>query len=141
MYRLKLINRQIWESLHDLQVRLKQISSWQKAKRVIALCQRYVLKLKEKITERKNQTTECFMKNSEPMSMQEVQKAENCIIRELQKQAYPEERKALIDIGGYPKDCVEAIQCNNAVKRKSTLFRLDPFVSDDGLMRVGGRIR
>ena len=126
---------------HDLQERLKRISSWQKAKRVIALCQRYVLKLKEKFTERKNQTTECFTKNSERMSTQEVQKAENCIIRELQKQAYPEERKVLIDIGGYPKDCVEANQRNNAVKRKSTLFRLDPFVSDDGLMRVGGRIR
>ena len=38
----------------------------------IALCQRYGLKLKEKITECKNQTTECFTKNSEPMSMQEV---------------------------------------------------------------------
>ena len=120
---------------YDLEEHLKLISRWQKAKRVIAVCQRYVLKLKEKITEYIDQETACFTQNSKPMSTQEVQKAEHCIIRELQKQAYPEERKALIEIRGYPKDCAEANQRNNAVKHKSSLFQLDPFVSDDELMR------
>lgn len=37
--------------------------------------------------------------------------------------------------------CLQDNNMNNTVKEQNSLFRLDPFVDDQGILRVGGRIR
>ena len=40
-----------------------------------------------------------------------------------------------------PKSRVFARQRKNSIKTYSSLYKLDPFVDEDGILRVGGRLR
>ncbi len=59
----------------------------------------------------------------EPLGVDEMNKAEKCILRYVQYTAYQDELKS-----------------DDNVKKTSSIFKLDPVVIDD-LLRVGGRIK
>ena len=60
-----------------------------------------------------------------PLTIQELQQAENGILRFVQRQSFREE--------------IDALEKHRRVKKSSSLFKVDPTV-DDGLLRVGGRL-
>ena len=60
-----------------------------------------------------------------PLTIQELQQAENGILRFVQRQSFREE--------------IDAIEKHKRVKKSSSLFKADPTV-DEGLLRVGGRL-
>lgn len=72
-----------------------------------------------------------------------MRKAEQAILKSLQEEFFPEEIKILKSFGGQNNDARRefAKKRNLSMKKTSSLYRLDPFLDEDGVLRVGGRIR
>jgi len=75
-----------------------------------------------------------FMKNARsplkehgPLSLDELVQAKVWMIGVVQKEAYPEE--------------FQALEKKEQVSRKSTIYKLSPYVGKDGLLRVRGRLQ
>lgn len=72
----------------------------------------------------------------------ELQQAITVIIRATQREAFREElrlqQRAHADKEGDPRECISERKCE---LKNSALYRLDPFADDDGILRVGGRLR
>ncbi|KAK3732687.1 hypothetical protein QZH41_009335 [Actinostola sp. cb2023] len=77
-----------------------------------------------------------------PVNVEEIKNAEKKIILEVQKEAFTDERTTLRSLGlkdEIGRDC--ARQRNKEMKKTSQLYRLDPFLDRESILRVGGRIR
>ena len=92
-------------------------SSWKKIVRLIALIRRM---------KTKRASAEPDHKNVQPLDDEELNAAESTLIRMIQSNYYAEE--------------IAALKKNDAVQRSSSLWKLDPFMDAEGLLRVGGRI-
>ncbi|XP_038056046.1 uncharacterized protein LOC119728039 [Patiria miniata] len=68
-------------------------------------------------------------------SVAELQKADRVIFHAVQKEYFGEELASLIT----NSDLEQA--STNAIKKKSPMYQLSPFIDNDGLIRVGGRLR
>ena len=113
----------------ELCERLKYFSDWHRARRAIVLC----LKLKQKL-----RNTDQGCTGDMKLDTEAIESAEKIIIKAVQESAFPEEKELLIK-AHKPKE--EASNRNLHLKRKSHLYRLDPYIDEDGIMRVGGRIK
>ena len=100
--------------------RLERISSWLKMKRVVAIMFRFKDMLLDIIKSDKINTTEQLV------DMNLLQRSESSIIKMYQQRCFPNEISRLVD--------------GNCVSRKSNIFKLDPFLDDHEIIRVGGRI-
>lgn len=107
---------------------LECYSDWTKAKRIVARCLKFKLKLK-----RYKQLD--LDQNMKQLSVADLQDAEAAIIRMVQRDAFQEEVSAL-EIKRENDDGRKS-----AVKRTSPTYKLDPNIDNRGIMRVGGRIR
>lgn len=74
------------------------------------------------------------------MSVAEIAEAEKEIIRQVQAEAYESEIKMLKGRSGVPVVTKDKRKCN-VVGKTSPLCKLDPFIDEDGIMKVGGRLR
>ena len=118
--------------------RLDRFSNWFRAKRAVAVCLRFKRCLKEgKKSERVKPA--CY----QPVNMEEIGRAEKEIIRCLQYEHFKDEIQALssLQTGVEFRDRKKAKQRNLDLKKCSSLYRLDPYLDTDGLLRVGGRLR
>ena len=80
----------------------------------------------------------------QPVNVDELQDAENEIIRIVQSKVFNEELALLRhqdsqNITPPPGDVCN--QSRKTVKKSSSIYQLDPFLGKDGILRVGGRIR
>ncbi|XP_063875043.1 uncharacterized protein LOC135108198 [Scylla paramamosain] len=117
--------------------RLEYFSSWFKAKRAIALILPYKMILKERITQKSKGKT-CLKSNGmkkhyTPVNIQEIQEACDHILWMVQDQCFRNEMHVL--------KRKEPDGKKSVVGKKSSLWSLNPFVDDNNLLRVGGRIR
>ena len=97
-----------------LEVLEKRISNWNKMVRVVVWIQRYASK-------------EWRKKKTEQITVVEIQKAETKIIQMMQRRAYGKEM-AEIMTGGMKKGKMDCLR------------KLNPFVDQEGILRVGGRL-
>ena len=76
-------------------------------------------------------------------SVDEMRKAEQAILKSVQEEAFSEEIKTLKSLGVSNDDTSRESmrRRNSSMKKTSSLYRLDPFIDEDGVLRVGGRIR
>ena len=95
-----------------LMLQLERFSSWQKMKRVVALC----LKLRHGKDD----------KRSTEITATDLCAAEDTIISLVQQEAFPSE--------------IESLRRKKAVKSSSSIAKLDPFLDHNGTLRIGGRI-
>ena len=118
--------------------RLDRFSSWFRAKRAVAVC----LRLKRRLKERKK-AVEGSPARYQQVNVEEIGQAEMEIIRCLQHEHFKEEIKTLLSLqtSGEFCDRKRAKQRNLNVKKCSSLYRLDPYLDEDGILRVGGRLR
>ncbi|XP_018375981.1 PREDICTED: uncharacterized protein LOC108769466 [Trachymyrmex cornetzi] len=93
---------------------LMRYSSYSKLCRIIAYCHRY----------RRNRRNK---KKIGPLEKEELENAEKTIVRLVQSEVFAEELRCLRNKGMLP--------------RKSKLIPLAPFLDEEGLIRVGGRLR
>ena len=127
--------------------RLDGVSSWYRATKVIALC----LQLKSKLLAREvkepgKPVARSNDKEEKPLpklTLPELQQAEKTIIKCLQYENFREELEVLRHINVTSAEtCRDQSKKKRQVLRKaSSLYKLDPFLDQDGLIRVGGRIR
>ncbi|XP_062587767.1 uncharacterized protein LOC134249430 [Saccostrea cucullata] len=95
--------------------RFKRFSSWKSLLSAIRVLLRFATKFRKKNKETKTNDTEL------------IKQAENQIVRAVQLDTYPRETEALMD--GRP------------IPRTSSILKLAPFIDDEGIIRVGGRLQ
>ena len=127
--------------------RLDGVSSWHQAVKVIALClrlkstfqRREVKKPEKPVTKSRTEVEKSVLK----VTLPEFQEAEKTIIRCLQYEHFHAELQILCDLNVTDGETnrVQARKRNQELRKTSSLYKLDPFVDQDGLIRVGGRIR
>ena len=117
------------ESFPDLLERLKYFSDWFRAKRAVANCIRYIRKLRSRLSGERHRP-------HDSTTVEDLHEAEELIVRQVQKRAFPEELKQLRT----KKEVIKG-QRHRVIKGTSPLQRLDPFIDQGGLLRVGGRIQ
>ena len=127
--------------------RLHHISSWQRVLKAVAFC----LRLKTKLLSRELKSSsdrQTSATNDKPLlkaavTVAELQTAEKEVLKIVQREQFHEEIQVLeiLKLVGEAPDRKTARQRNVAIKRSSCLYRLDPFLDEDGLIRVGGRIK
>ena len=92
---------------------LTKLSSWSKMKRVIALCQNTKAIFKKELTPAE-------------LTLEHLRRAEETIIRTLQRTSFAKEIK---DLSALKK-----------LNMNSNIVKLDPFLDESGILRVGGRL-
>ena len=100
----------------DLQ-RLQHVSKWSRAIRIVRMC----IRLKNKLLRRK-----------EADEVQELDKARLILIKAAQQEAFSEEMSML--------EGSDETKHLKRIPRRSKLYKLNPFLDDQGLIRVGGRL-
>ena len=116
--------------LPTLLERLKYFSDWHRAKNAVALCLRYLEKLKCKSKEEKGNQPD--QSKVPPVSVEEMQRAERKVLQTVQREAFPSEIERLKESAAHDR--------NTGMKKSSSIYRLDPFLDKEGFLRVGGRI-
>ncbi|XP_029155164.1 uncharacterized protein LOC114928246 [Nylanderia fulva] len=96
-------------------------SSWTKLIRITAYVMRYIHRLRHPIVLRQR-----FKTNSAALTADECQKAKEFWLKRIQENVFPLERDALLN--------------NQKISSRSALLTLNPFIGDDQLIRVGGRL-
>ncbi|KAK3730332.1 hypothetical protein QZH41_006955 [Actinostola sp. cb2023] len=136
-----------------LLVRLEYFSDWHRAKRAIALCIRYVQKLKEIVKKKRSlesmrvDEVKVSKRNNEssylPITVQEMERAEGLIIQAVQRNSFKDEFASLkmVRRKTCPDERENATQRERHAKTSSPLYKLDPYVDSGGILRVGGRLR
>ncbi|KAK3752633.1 hypothetical protein QZH41_000497 [Actinostola sp. cb2023] len=134
-------------------VRLECFSDWHRAKRAIALCIRYVQKLKEIVKKKGAQESmrvaevKVSKRNNEssylPITVQEMERAEGLIIQAVQRNSFKDEFASLkmVRRKTCPDERENATQRERHAKTSSPLYKLDPYVDSGGILRVGGLLR
>ena len=122
----------------DILERLEYFSDWFKAKRAVAVC----LKLLNNFKRKKNGSSKGSVDNYVPVNVAEVEEAEKEIIKQLQAKAFQNEMNVLKSTA----DCNSLVKGDNGkrervIDKASLLYKLDPFIDEDGVMRVGGRLK
>lgn len=117
--------------------RLDGVSRWYQAMKVIALCLRLKSKFQGREVKKPGKPvtrSKAVVERIVPkVTVSELQEAEKTIIRCLQYGHFHEELQIL---------CNLQVRGRSLASRKSSsLHKLDPFVDQDGLICVGGRIR
>ena len=124
--------------------RLYHVSSWQRVLKVIALC----LRLKSKLASREVKLTRQVTSESiRPLpkvsvTLTELHAAVKEVLKVVQREHFHEEIEILkgLKVVGELTARKVARERNLAIKKSSCLDRLDPFLDEDGVIRVGGRI-
>ena len=129
----------------DLLTRLARFSDWYRMKRSIA----WILRLKPNSSKKSlspkvvaNREGHTAGLRDNPLQVEELEKAEKVILKLVQSNAFPTEIKTLKQI--QREDCKNGRDFAKArkseIKKTSSLYRLDPVLDQDGLIRVGGRL-
>ena len=127
--------------------RLDGTTSWYQALKVIALC----LRLKSRFQRREfkkpgkpgTRSSAEVEKSAQRFTVPELQEAEKTIIKCLQYEHFQTELQILCDLNVTEgvTNRSQARKRNQSLRKTSSLYKLDPFMDQDGLIRVGGRIR
>ena len=118
--------------------RVEYFSDWFRAKRAVALCQRYIRLLRDRAL--KNQ---CSHEEVQRLDISDLKSAECAIIRDAQIEAFKEEVVVLQKMKQENADIdsrVFAKQRKANMKTSRSLYKLDPFLDVNGILRVGGRL-
>ena len=139
--------------------RFERFSSWQSMKKAITLCLRYLKLLqlqrvnrdKDSLNFRKQtirRSVRATFSKKKPIlkqriTVEQIQVAETRIIKILQNEFFEDEIMKLrsIDALVNQQDRTSKAEKKSYLKGHSRLYRLDPFLDADGVLRVGGRLR
>ena len=115
--------------------RLDHISCRHKAKRCIANC----LKLKDSLMRKVKGAS--VSKNDNELSTSDFMRAEKEILRSYQLENFKKQYLALLENDSQDNTRQNHTQKKITLNKTGSLFRLDPFIDEDGLMRVVGRLQ
>ena len=131
---------------------VERFSNWHRAKRVIAICLLFVDRMKHRSKEdvkvpsgsqeRRAQCPDNAKSSRETVgsivvSAEDLQKAEQRIIKAIQHEAFTKEVELLRSAQHRHE---RKDRARKGMTRSSSIYRLDPFLDEYGILRVGGRI-
>lgn len=125
----------------SLAERVEIFSDWHRAKRAVALCLLYVRCLRDRVRMGKRQN---YNDETREVRVSDLEGAELAMIRAAQSKAFKDEIGTLKETkqeNDDPNSRVFAQQRKARMKGFSSLYKLDPFIDSDGILRVGGRLR
>ena len=100
---------------------LERRSSWHNLKKDVA----WLLRVKEYLRSKANKLRTPDMQKQ--LTVDEMSRSEDSIIKYIQQRSFSDELKCL--------------QTNKGIGKTSSVFKLDPVLSADGIVRVGGRLK
>ena len=124
----------------DLDQRLRYFSDLNRAKRSIALCLRYKNILRNKAKQSKSSIKDEILIQHAPLNVADLKDAEKVIIRSAQRRSFGEEINTILALQSHSQDERTSSSHHATIERRSVLYKLNPFLDVDGLLRVGGRI-
>ena len=128
--------------LPSLVSRLEYFSCWHRAKRAVANCLKLTIRIKNhELKDSKNRARTRQIHDKNKVNVDDLTNAEGTIIRHVQEEAFPEELKILRAHTRNTTDRREMSKLKATMKKTSCLYRLDPFLDSNGILRVGGRIK
>ncbi|KAK3739698.1 hypothetical protein QZH41_004056 [Actinostola sp. cb2023] len=135
------VHSAIMEEKSTILERFKYFSQWQRLKRVIA----WLLRLRPKNVDHTTAQVNKEQRQSptpRPITVKETEKAETVIIKIVQEVSFPMEIATLKAIRQEQFCNTRSMlkKKNTELKRTSSLYKLDPVIDEDGLIRVGGRL-
>lgn len=116
------------DAFANLKERLEYFSNWHKVKKAVALCIRYIRKVRQRVAEKRKgkvQPLSTASSTRTPLTVEEMKQAEIAILKAVQLHSFKVNRENIL-----PNE-----------DKHDTLNKLDPFVDNDGIIRVGGRLR
>jgi len=121
--------------------RLTHISSWYKLKRAIALCLQWMSKLRGQVTKTETELKLPTKEQAPLITTELLQRAETVIIKFVQAQYFADELQILhnLDADSETERCTEKKK-RKTLKKTSNIRKLDPYIDEDGLIRVGACI-
>ena len=99
---------------------LKKTSSWKRVKRIMVVIMKYKETWLNLAKKQKANT------DDPNVDMNLLQKGETAVIRLYQRRAFQKE--------------ISALKNGKTISGQSSIYKLDPFLDNDGVLRVGGRI-
>ena len=113
----------------SLEERIERFSDWHRARRAVALCSKYIQKLKKRVNKEPSEVVQ--------VSAEDMEKAGKSIIHAAQSKAFQDEFKLSAreaeEKGSFPKQ--------KTARLRSSINKLDPFIDEHGILRVGGRLK
>ena len=119
--------------LFDLD-RFDRFSSWHQLKRAVANCERYKSQLRKCCEAKSSATTE----RRTPPELLTVN--DSTLIKYVQEQSFGEEIQILRNLSSESGARKDERDYRRRMKRSSRLHKLDPFIDEDDILRVGGRL-
>lgn len=129
----------------SLPERLKYFSSWYRAKQAVAVClrlqKRYRIGLKGQgqVKAKEPQSKQKRMNQYIPVNTEELQEAETEIVKSFQREEFQEEI-SLLRSRNSQQDSHDRASVR-VMKKTTALYKLDPFLDENGVLRVGGRLK
>lgn len=130
---------------HDVQIvaekatlesRMGYFSDWYRAKRAVAMCRKYVKRLQSRARK------QSIGQEMQELNVSDLEAAERVLIHAAQASSFKTEMDVLKDIKQEDTSSRNfARKRKNTMKAYSALYKLDPFIDADGVLRVGGRLR
>ncbi|XP_071497310.1 uncharacterized protein [Diadema antillarum] len=122
--------------------RLHHISSWNRARKAVALCLRLKRKLQERQVKLRKSVQVARPLPRVDLTVDELQRAETEIFLCLQREQFHQEEDILRKLQCNKQgDRAAARLRNDSIKTTSSLYRLDPYIDESQVIRVGGRIK
>ena len=119
--------------------RLNYFSCWYQAKRAIANCTNLKNRLKCRISD--PSSSDKRAKNAVNINVEDLQKAELQITRMVQEREFAEKIKTLGSLQKKDPKREDKVKIKTSLKKTSCLYRLEPFLVSQGILRVGGRLK
>ncbi len=123
---------------------LNRFSSWFKLKRAVALATKYVSILRTKVAQKRTsqESVASEKESSKSVLVEDLEQAEYTVLKNVQRHHFQAEITVLRKLkDGQFVNKTETRTRNQNLKRVSSIQRLDPFIDEHGIIRVGGRIR
>ena len=112
-----------------LEERIERFSDWYRARRAVALCSKYIQKLKKRVNKEPSEVIQ--------VSAEDLEKAGKSIIYAAQTKAFQDEFK----LPAREAEEERSFPKQKTAKLRSSINKLDPFIDENGILRVGGRLK
>ena len=128
------------ENFSTIPERLEYFSEWHRAKRAISAIIRWQQRTKNVNQDNKNYSRTNVLQYRRS-NVEELHQAELAIVRAVQEKSFSKEIQLLRNFKEQSStDRNHVRQRKTVMKKTSSLFRLDPFLDNEGILRVGGRL-
>ena len=120
--------------------RLSRFSSWPSLQRAVATL---IAKTRVNGTRKEDQAA-IARHNKDGLlipTVGELEKATTVLLKVVQAESFEEDIKMLYATADPGDEGSQESRSNRSTSKKSRLYGLDPFIDDDGVLRVGGRLR